>query len=205
MRGLVMIGAALALASSLTVSGGAIAANIVKNPGFEADGGFTNITITDWQVEGWFGTFRSGGILPFAGGHFAATGCSFGFCKLSQTLATTRGEFYDLSFEFNPGPIGGLTNILWDGFIVYSVGAGPRDWFHHTVLDLQASRTETVLTFIGFQGTDNNGLDNVSVVSQSLLPVPSAVPEPAAWALMLASFAGIGALLRGKRRGAVAV
>lgn len=205
MRGLLVIGAAMALVASLAVSGGA-SANIVRNPGFEADGGFTNLTITDWQVDGWYGTFHDGNIFPFAGGHFAATGCSVGFCKLSQTLTTVPGELYDLSFEFNPGQgsFGALTNILWDGFIVYSVGPGPRDWFHHTVIELQASRTQTVLMFIGFQGSANNGLDEVSVVSESTLP-GSAVPEPGAWALMLAGFAGIGVLLRARRRGAVPV
>ncbi len=206
MRGLVMIGAAVALAATLAGSGVA-SANIVRNPGFEADGGFTNLTITDWQVDGWYGTFHDGNIFPFAGGHFAATGCSFQFCKLSQTLTTTPGEFYDLSFEFNPGQGAfdtALTNILWDGFIVYSVGRGPRDWFHHTVIELQATRTQTVLMFIGFQGTANNGLDEVSVVSESAVP-ESAVPEPGAWALMLAGFAGVGLMMRARRRGEVPV
>ena len=201
MRGLFKTGAAIILTAWLAASSAA-AANIVKNPGFEADGGFTNITITDWEVDGWYGTFRDGRILPFAGGHFAATGCSNQFCKLSQTLTTVPGEFYDLSFEFNPG-VGAfdtaLTNILWDGFIVYSVGQGPLDWVHHTVFELQATRTQTVLTFIGFQGTANNGLDEVSVVSEGLLG-EAGVPEPASWALMLAGFAGVGAAIRGRRR-----
>jgi hypothetical protein len=65
------------------------------------------------------------------------------------------------------------------------------DWTHFSETFLATGNED--LTFTNTVGGGNGGvfLDNISV---------SAVPEPAAWALMLSGFFGLGAMVRASRR-----
>ena len=166
---------------ALGMSGFAQAANIVANGGFENG-------LTGWSASGWNATSNVQGITSaYAGQQFATTGCTSSFCLLTQTLATTAGQRYDLSFAFNPGIDvtydRAETRILWNGLEIADLGTGPEGWVTYNISGLLATASSTVLEFAGFQIPAYNGLDAVSVM---------AIPEPASLALLTLALAGIG-------------
>ena len=55
-----------------------------------------------------------------------------------------------------------------------------------------------------FSGVDHQVLDSISYQSVDLGPGVTGVPEPASWALMIAGFGGIGAVLRRRPKALVA-
>ena len=159
-------GASAAFAAAI-LSGAAFsaqAANLVQNPGFETG------DLTSWNTTGWFVTSGSVGSVnpsppPGGGAYFASTGC-LTYCDLSQTVTTTPGVLYSLSFEFNPGygvTTGGAdTQVYWDGTPVLDVGLGPLGWTTYTVNGLVGAGSDT-LTFSGYQMPGFNGVDNVFI------------------------------------------
>jgi hypothetical protein len=174
------MGASAALAAAILPGSAfsAQAANLIQNPGFETG------DLTSWNSTGWFVTSGSVGSVnpsppPGGGAYFASTGC-FTYCDLSQTVTTTPGLLYSLSFEFNPGygvTTGGAdTLVYWDGTPVLDVGLGPLGWTTYTVNGLVGAGSDT-LTFSAYQNPGFNGLDNVFVglVGESASgPVPGA-------------------------------
>jgi hypothetical protein len=169
------------LAALPLLSPAAQASNLVQNSSFGTG------DLTDWSGSNWFVSSNFEGVTPYPGdSYFASTGCVNSYCNLSQTLATTAGQTYALSFAFNPGQSvstgGADTQVYWNGTQVADVGIGPLGWTTYTV-DVTAASSSTTLLFAGYQDPAYNGLDNVSV---------SEVPEPSTWAMMLLGFAGIG-------------
>ena len=78
--------------------------NLLVNGGFESGdlSGWTNQHPNDaytWSAVA-TGTYD---LSAFEGSFFASTGCVDGACTLSQSVATTPGTSYSLSFAFNPG------------------------------------------------------------------------------------------------------
>ncbi len=101
--------------------------------------------------------------------------------------------------------IGAGNTVLFsqNNVLVQGNGVGPR----HTSIDFGTGLTGQTLTLrLNLAGLNNNsdniGLDNVRF-GQSGGPV-GGVPEPSAWALMIAGFAGAGAALRRRRAAAAA-
>ena len=171
------------------------AVNLVTNGGFETG------DLTGWSTSGWgvdLGTFSA-----FDGAHYASTGCTSGFCDLSQTLATQAGSTYTISFAFNPGVDAGLpgdgtnamTRILWNGTAISAVAGGVLGWETITLPAQLATGSSTVLEFSGYQIPAYNGLDDVSVVLASV----GAVPEPGIWTMLILGFGLTGAMLRKTR------
>jgi hypothetical protein len=185
----------VALASCL--SGTANAVNLVQNGSFSS-GDFTSWSNYVWGV-GSAGTF---GLQPDTGNtHFAYTGCIGTWCMtpggayISQTLTTTPGQTYDLSFSLSnyggpPNEISahwGITQVFdlpnWAANTTW--GASTPSYNDYTVTGLVATGTSTTLTFNGRQDPGYVALDNISVVN-------APVPEPTTYAMLLAGLGLIG-------------
>jgi hypothetical protein len=164
------IGFSAAIAATVAVGAGSAAqatTNIVTNPGFETG------NLNGWGYNfGWIVESNFWNVTPPADGgkYFASTGCPTYYCTLSQTLPTTQGALYRLTFEFNPGDGvrtgGGDTQVRWNGRQVLDIGLGPNAWTTYTVNGLVGSGSD-MLTFFGYQYPGFNGLDNVSVTQTS--------------------------------------
>jgi hypothetical protein len=187
----VLFAAAIGLPSAKAV-------NIVANGSFETPtvpvGGFTSFAsgsnaITNWTVVG-----PSGSSVAIVSGTLTQNGLTFpaqdgvqwldltGFVSnttegVQQTVATTSGALYDLSFFVgnisNPGGIFGTTSTVGvqiDGGSVVSftnsggVGSTSQVWQQFT-LPFTATAATTSITFINQDpsGDNSNGLDNVSL------------------------------------------
>ena len=163
-------------------------------PNLVTNGDFATGNLSSWNVSGWFASSNTAGVTPFPGdNYFASTGCVNHYCTLSQTLSTSPGGTYDLSFAFNPGmnvsSSGADTQIFWDGTMVADVGLGALGWTVFTIDNLLASSASTTLQFSGYQNPAYNGVDAVSVV---------AVPEPLSIALLGMGLAAFGLSRRRK-------
>ena len=199
MRTLPLLAAAIGALTCATAPAKA-AVNIVTNPGFELRDPSTSV-IDDWTVSpnttSWFSSpgpslFPSGpNLAPGGGSYFASTGCSaaFGPCLLSQTLSTTAGTKYTLSFLYNPGSEATASNaetkVYWGTTPLFDILGGAKIWKRYTITGLVGTGSDT-LTFDGVQEAQWNGVDNVSVTAPG--PVPGAGLAGLA-ALTLAAFA----------------
>src|SRR5262249_4146707 len=116
----------LTCAVLIGVATSASAANLVTNGDFETG------DLTGWTNGGWTAGNGPLGTVMANDGTFAAfNGCT-DFCDLSQTLTTQPGQFYFLSFDFNPGMSADLDGaemqVFWDGSQVFDqVGYDPSD------------------------------------------------------------------------------
>lgn len=205
---------AVSLGTLLLVAPPADAQNIAVNGSFENFGGFgypSNIGagLTGWNIGqgGGIDIVFSTGVRPLywqaASGNVSISLSFFGPESVSQTLATTPGVHYEVSFamaaEIYGGPALRTMDVLWNGAVVGSptfnfTGQEPdaMGWtrFQYDVI----GHGSDVLTF---QGTtiSNYGpaLDDVSV---------TLVPEPTVLHLVTVGALGLG-WVRGGRRSAL--
>jgi hypothetical protein len=165
------------------------AANIVQNPGFEADTiTLSNPTVsppTDWTATGNVGVDSA---FPNSGNNDAFIGTG----TLSQTLTTAIGTSYTISFfvsvnDFNlfadpsatfDATFGGV-DLLSGGISPEFVAFGAYTEFSDTVV---ASSVSTEFSFTGVTNSPDGPwyLDDVDVEAQS-----SEVPEPSGALLLL--------------------
>ncbi len=181
MRTLPLLAAAVGALTCASAPAKAVV-NIVQNPGFENTNP-ANGVIADWTsspyATSWFGTTGLGGGNPTppsgGGSYFASTGCDSFTCDLSQTLTTTAGTRYSLSFLYNPGKgavgTNSETKVFWDGTQVADFVGGVERWKAYSYTGLVGTGSDT-LTFEGIHEVAWNGLDNVSVNAPG--PVPGA-------------------------------
>ena len=184
--------AILALAAEHSIS--IAATNLVENPGFET-GDFTG-----WTQSGNTSFFsvtndarRSGAF----GGSFGPIGTELGF--LSQTLATTPGETYQLEYWLsNLSSANNAFQVSWNGTILTSLAdADAFDFTPFTFSGLTATGSSTTLSF-GFLNPPNFWyLDDVSVVAAST-PPPNGVPDAGSSVFLM--IVGLAALVGARRR-----
>lgn len=185
MKALFMIaGAALAIASP------AAAQELVTNGGFETGtfAGFTQSGNT-----GFTGVAAGEGTAGSFGAFFGPIG-SVG--SITQSLATTAGQTYSISFDLqNDGGSPNFYEVLFGGTSLFSATNVSGFGYTNFSTNAVASGASTNLTFSFRQDPAFFRLDNVSVTA-----VTGAVPEPATWAMMLIGFGGIGLSLRRRRK-----
>ncbi|MES2293805.1 MAG: PEPxxWA-CTERM sorting domain-containing protein [Pseudomonadota bacterium] len=112
------------------------------------------------------GTIETG--CGFGGGNCWSDGAVQAYDALSQSIATTIGDNYRISFHFNGGGCD-------DAACLYS--------------DLSTNGDVT--------GTGGNGIDML-VYAEAGLPIAGGVPEPATWIMFLLGFGAVGWTLRSR-------
>jgi hypothetical protein len=181
MRLLSILGACALSAAALSATG-ANAANLVANGSFET-GDFTG-WVTDAVSYPMYIVTN-----PVEDGTYAAqiAGYSYGPDTLTQTIATTNGQDYQLSFWRYQQAVGPVTflDVTWDGTTVFSETlTGPGDVPYQNFTASVVGTGSDVLQFISANDPGWTYVDNVSLTS--------GVPEPATWAMMMLGFAGLG-------------
>jgi hypothetical protein len=182
-----MIAMGAALAAILAVQAHA---QLVTNGGFET-GDFTGWSNTGDGID-------IDAVFPNSGSFDAAFTTSSDDQNpgvLSQSIATTPGQSYVLDFAVvdESGQTFNSFTTNFGGFS--STITGDQAAFAYvaesfTIPAADITGTSTTLSFEGINDIAAWNLDDVS------LSLPGAVPEPAAWALMLAGFGLLGAALR---------
>lgn len=217
------LGAAAAAAALLAAGPSAHAANLLVNGSFEDlthfvdQGADTNspnagdsTTLVGWTVfndsVSWIGPTNPFGVTasPSGGSYFLDLS---GFHNgnpdggVRQTIATVAGSTYLLTFDLGSSLFYGLqdgVHVTAGGasadFLSTNSGQETNLWETES-LSFMATGSSTTISFLGNVGANYVGLDNVSVTGAT----SAGVPEPAAWALMLMGFGGLGAMLRRRR------
>lgn len=168
------------------------------------------VTLLSENFENGFGVFTASGQVAVNNGfdyqaccgttgsdlanHFAA----FGGGQLpsgsimSTSFGTTLGRVYTVTFDY--GALGGGSEAL-------TLSAGGSNIVVNAVANnnLDTTYTTTSFTFVGTGGTTtlsafSSGAANVDAILDNV--IVSAVPEPAAWAMMIGGFAVVGASMR---------
>ena len=201
-------------ALALTLMPTAASAQIVQNGSFEnpfvSDSCCNTVpggTLPGWTlvsgdvnvVNGTFGSSPTGtNLTPWGNQYLDLIGQS-GSGSISQSLTTVVGQAYQFSFNYSHNIFGNLPAASasysvggLSGLVTHSTGSRSNlDWKGFTGT-FTANSGSTLLTFTNVSGGQSDGLllDNVVV---------SAVPEPAAWAMMLFGFGAIGFAMRRKK------
>ena len=176
-----------------TAPGAHAAANLLANGSFET-GDFSGWTVGGVGIS----DVIPGGIIP--GYDTAEDGSLFLYTvfeqpgqsqTFSQTFADTPGQVYNVTFWLFDGAFESTDTFSasLDGTTALSIAPGAFDWTRHG-FTFTGTGSDTVEFALGSFDI-GWAFDNASV---------TAAPEPAAWAMMLVGFAGLGATLRSRRK-----
>jgi hypothetical protein len=197
---------------ALSLLVGAAHANLITNGSFDATTPFTGGQVVSGDaISGWSIADGYGVLWIARGGNFGGLDPSPGngsdylidltgetdtepFEAVSQTIATTAGASYQLTFDLGSAIQWGIQDGVTvsagaasQTFTSTNDGTSTNHW-DSEVLDFTATGASTLITFAGASGHAYIGVDNVSVVGTS---VPG-TPEPSTWAMMMLGFAGLG-------------
>ncbi len=216
--------AAIGLSAAALAPCAASAANLITNGSFEAPALTTGQYLypglsMPTTLDGW--TYDGGGVVINATGYsdwYGATpppgfdGAQFagvqGGGSISQSFTVSASDlshplfltFYDAGRPDFGAYAGNQTfRVLIDGARhgLFQTTSGQAFTAQAINLSYLSAGNHTI-EFLGITTTDQTAfIDNVAIAS-------AGVPEPAAWALLLAGFAGLGAALRRRRLEAVA-
>ena len=180
-----LLGVAAAAAAMIAASGVANA-NLVVNGGFETG------DLTGWTQSGNTAFMGVSDFNPHSGTYSAFAGPVGPRGFLSQTLTTTVGAGYTISFWlYNDGGDPNEFDIEWNAATLYDETNLPG--FPYTQYTFEVIGTGSDMLTLGFmQEPGYLYLDDVDVSV-------TAVPEPGSLALLGAALAGFG-ITRGRRR-----
>ena len=177
--------------------------SILVNGSFESYGGSGNSNIgaglTGWTIgsAGGIDIVFSTGVEPYywqaADGDVSLSLAYFGPDSVTQTVTTTPGQTYQLTFSMAAEIYGGdptrTMDVLWNNTVVSSpsfqyTGQGPGNmgWAEFS-LNVVGTGTDTLRFLATSDGPYGPTLDNVSLV---------AVPEPTAISLVALGLIGFG-------------
>ena len=182
--------AATAIALS---SVGAFSAELVSNGSFDAGmAGWTNADNTryssiSYQSGGHGNVWRDGSV-----------GTTLG--TISQTLSTVAGTAYTLSFDLQGTGTPNKVKVWFGEDIVAfaQTNFNLPNWTHYTVTGLMADSNSSVLKFGSRNDPSFNMIDNISVTG-AVTPVP----EPEAFAMLLAGLGLMGTIARRRNKASV--
>jgi len=181
-------------------------ANLVTNGSFEADAQGAGSWNIYSNLTGWTGG-RAGIELrnnvagaAFDGSNFVELDTTQN-SQMWQTIGTSLGQTYDLSFAYSPREgISGASNgieVFWNGVsqgVFTGNGAPSGNTWAVQNLSLTGAATSSSLMFqaVGTSESYGGSLDAVSLTV--------AVPEPQTYALMLAGLAAVGIAAKRRRQ-----
>lgn len=195
-----MLSCALALCSGTA----AASVNLVVNGSFEQGS-------TGWTTRG-MSINQPGPGWEHSGVYAASTSCTAHDCVstaangayFGQTIATTPGTSYDLSFWVgeNNGPTSEFS-VFWNGVMIADV-VNPANYtlpnkgmVQFSFTDLPATGARTTFEIHGRQQPGVIAFDDVSVMSAAASVIP--VPEPASMALLGLGAAALAATRRRRK------
>jgi hypothetical protein len=194
-------------------AGPAAATNIVQNPGFEQG-------TASWDYEHfalgpsplWAHTDPGMARLTYCASESCLDTLNSG-AYIGQLLATTPGQFYELSFWVRSFTGESRLSVFWDGVLLTETGTPNGPMLQYSFSGLVASANATLLQLHGYNSLNQHmSFDDFSVVQTAGAGAPmapaapatpaapaavQAVSEPGVYALLLAA---LGALVVAKRR-----
>lgn len=193
----------------------AFAAEYIVNGGFEPFGGEGWKTAQDGTSWGFVidsGKSHSGdgSALTYRGGE-----SELATNELYQDVAVTAGQAYNLSFWWRnnfigwndgngtPGVEDEQLRVVWGGVDLGVLAYEGTTWKEFSFTNIIATDNVMRLSFFGRNDPGDTYLDDVSLTNATFTVPPDgnpvAVPEPAAWAMMILGFATLGTALRLRR------
>lgn len=182
--------------------------NVLFNNGVQTGTLVTGLTQAGTEVD-FTGTSNGANVIRANGGQARLEGVLDTSTPNPNDTFTLDSLFFDLA---NGGFFNNLEFNLFGGTataanFVLTDNTGGTFTFSNQALGSGSN-------FFGFQGTGGESIKNISITFNSggvqdtrqirLDEVLSAIPEPASWAMMIVGLGGMGALMRARRRPAVA-